>query len=340
MRIRGRVLFTCGALVAVLAASCSSSNGKSANPPNTVPASGTSATTTSIGSSTTAPSRSLSLHVAMAPWQLPAPRAREVVLAGTHALYVIGGLDAGKSSTGRVWNTALPAGVTTRLGVLPQVAHDAAGAVLGSRVFVFGGGEAQTIAAVQEYSAGSTRVAGRLPQPRSDLVAAVIGTTAYVLGGFDGTTGTPDVLATNDGASFHTVAQLRQTVRYAAAAAVGGRVYVFGGEHEGNNVTTVQAVDPVSGTTTIVAQLPVPLAHESAVVLNGLVYLSGGRSHGQIVDTVYAFDPATNTTQLVAHLPYPVADAGAATVDGVGYVVGGESPTVPVRASAVTIQFS
>jgi N-acetylneuraminic acid mutarotase len=266
------------------------------------------------------------LQVKRASWQLPLPRAREVVLAGAHALYVVGGLDAGKSSTARVWHVALPGGTTTRVATLPQIAHDASGAILANDVFVFGGGEAQTIATVQRVHDGTAAIAGQLPDARSDSVAVTIGATAYVLGGFDGTRGLSDVLATTDGVHFRTVAQLAQAVRYPAAAVVDGRIWLFGGEHNGNNVTTVQVIDPMRGTATIAAQLPQALAHESALVVDGQVLLAGGRHAGRILDTIERFDPAAGRITAQTTMPYPVADAGAATVDGVGYIVGGETP--------------
>ena len=145
------------------------------------------------------------------PGSSPSRVPREVVLADTHALLVIGGLDPGGASTARVWHVALPGGITTRLAVLPQPMHDSAGAVLGSATFVFGGGSARELATVQRYRAGVVSVVGQMPQARSDLVAVAVAGTAYVLGGFDGTSSIASVLATTDGSTFRTVAQLPQT---------------------------------------------------------------------------------------------------------------------------------
>ena len=202
------------------------------------------------------------LDRALAP---PGRAAREVVLAGTGALFVIGGLDSGSSSTGRVWNVALPGGTTTRLAVLPQVLHDAAGAVLGGDLYVFGGGGATELATVQRYRAGGASVVGHLPQARSDLVAVAIGGTAYVLGGFDGSTSIASVLATTDGVTFRTVAQLPQTVRYPAVAVLDGRIWLFGGQHDGRAVSTIQRVDPAAGTAVVAGQLPAARSDASAV---------------------------------------------------------------------------
>ena len=316
-------------LVLALSACSSGSSSKSSGasttirPPNDQPTSTVSA----------APKR---LVATRASWQLPAARAREIVLAGTHALYVVGGQDSGQASTARVWNTTLPDGNTTRLATLPQAVHDAAGVVLGGDILVFGGGEANTIATVQRVHGAAASVTGRMPQARSDLVAAEVNGTAYVLGGFDGTNGVSDILATTDGANFRTVAQLPQSVRYAAVAVVDGRVWLFGGEHDGNNVTTVQVFDPATGTARVAGQLPETLAHASAVVLDGHVLLMGGRHAGRILDSIMQFDPASGAASTVGTLPYAVADAGAAVVDDVAYVVGGETPAV--SASVIEVR--
>jgi N-acetylneuraminic acid mutarotase len=252
-------------------------------------------------------------------------------------LVVVGGLDAGKSSTARVWHVDLRSGTTTRLASLPQPAHDAAGAVSGDDVLVFGGGEARTIATVQRYHAGTAAVAGALPQPRSDLVAGAVGGTIYVLGGFDGTRGLADVLATTDGTNFRTIVQLPQTVRYPAVAVVDGRIWLFGGEHDGNAVSTVQVVDPNAATARVAGQLPETLAHASAMVLDHKVLLLGGRHAGRLLDRVLRYDVSTGAASGVGTLPYPVADAGAAVVDDTAYLVGGETPAV--TASAIVLRY-
>lgn len=203
-------------------------------------------------------------------------------------------------------------------------------------MLVFGGGEANTIATVQRVAGTAASIAGRMPQPRSDLVAAEVNGVAYVLGGFDGTNGVTDVLATTDGAQFRTVAHLPVSVRYAAIAVVDNRIWLFGGEHDGNNVTAVQVFDPANGTARVAAQLPQALAHASAVVLDGRVLIMGGRHAGTILNTIEQFDTATGTSTAAGTLPYAVADAGAAVVDNVAYVVGGETPAI--TASVIVLR--
>ncbi len=335
MYLRGPAI----AVLAIVLVGCSSSKHTSsgASPTTKIGASSSSANptrnapTTSVTVASNAP-----LQIATAPWQLPEGRAREVVLAGDHALYVVGGLNPGKSSTARVWHVALPAGTTTRLAVLPIAVHDASGAWFPPSVFVFGGGNATEVSAVQRYQAGAATVVAHLPEPRSDTAAITINDTAYVLGGYDGSAEPAAVLATSDGVTFRTVAQLAQTVRYAAVAEVAGRIYLFGGEHHGTTVSTVQTIDPGPGAARIAGQLPMPITEATAVVVDDEILLIGGRSGGRTLDTVQKYNPATGTLTVVGHLPYPVADAGSAVVDGVAYVVGGETPAV--TAGVITLR--
>jgi hypothetical protein len=77
------------------------------------------------------------------------------------------------------------------------------------------------------------------------------------------------MLATTDGVTFHPVAQLAETVRYAAVAVSGHFLWVFGGEHQHRVTTDIQRVDLTTGRVTVAARLPTPLAHACAVVLNG-----------------------------------------------------------------------
>src|SRR5204862_8360823 len=76
----------------------------------------------------------------LAPYRLPAPVQREVAVAyGTHVL-LAGGLDGSGSSTAGVSSLDPATGKVVRLGSMSSPFHDAAGAMIGGRLFVFGGG--------------------------------------------------------------------------------------------------------------------------------------------------------------------------------------------------------
>jgi Kelch motif len=267
------------------------------------------------------------LRVTAAGWRLPAPISREVVLADGSSLLMAGGLRASGTSSASVFRLNPLTGAARHIADLASPTHDAGGAVLAGRGFVFGGGSETSVASVQAFAPGAhATIVGHLPRPRSDLVAATTGGVAYVIGGYDGVAMARPVLATSDGRTFATVANLPVPVRYAAVATVGHDLWLFGGEQGGNPVSTIQLVDVSAHTATVVGHLPAPLGEATAVVLDGRIYIAGGRTSSGVTSQVLQFDPATATARAVATLPRPVSDAGGAVLGGTGYLLGGETP--------------
>jgi hypothetical protein len=297
------------------------------------------ATTTS----TTTPA--LRVDATTAPWQLGAPVSRAVALVSGSDVVVLGGLATGDTSTSTVWQLAPGSGTATRVGSLARAVHDAAGALLGGRCVVFGGGAASTVADVQAWTSGvGAQVIGTLPQPRSDLAAVTVGTTAYVLGGFDGTAMAPDILATTDGVHFASVGRLAVPVRYPAVAVADGAMWIVGGQlgtgessAVGGQSDAIQRFDLRSHKTTLVGHLPVTLGHASALVLGGHVLVLGGDVGTTPSAQIWAIDTTSGAPSQVGTLPGARSDAAAAVVGGVGYLFGGEDvgPTAPLQSVVV-----
>ena len=229
------------------------------------------------------------------PWHLGAPISRSVVLPGSGSqLVLLGGLTTGNTSSSGIYTLDTSDGSLSHVGDLTGPLHDAAAAVVGSQDVVFGGGATTTVGTVQAFpapaatgkvgAAGPTAaVVGSLPSPRSDAAEVTIGTTGYVVGGYDGVNADAAVLATTDGHTFRSVASLPIPVRYPAVSALGGEIYVFGGQaitgaDAGNPVDTVQVIDPGRHTATIAGHLPEPLSGAVAVTLAGHLYVLGGES--------------------------------------------------------------
>ena len=275
------------------------------------------------------------LEATPAVWQLPAPISRAVVVPDGRSMIVLGGLDGAQTSASGVVRVDAATGVSTTMGSLAFATHDAAGAVIGGKYFVFGGGEQVSVDTVQAVgSDGSAAIVGHLPQPRSDLSSVTIGSTVYLVGGYDGTTATREVLATTDGTTFRVVAQLPIGVRYAAVGAVGQTLYVFGGEWAGIESDAVQAIDTRTGRARIAGHLPAPLTEAVAVNFGGSLYVVGGRSRGVASAGILRFDPTTARFSRAGSLPSGVANAAIAVVGGSAYLVGGES-TAPVSGVVV-----
>jgi hypothetical protein len=256
------------------------------------------------------------VEAGLLPWSLAAPISRTVVLPGADGhLLVAGGLTGQNTSASGIYSLDTSAGQLSEVGSLPAGVHDAAGAVVGGQDVLFGGGAPSTNANVVAFSASGASVSastiGELPAPRSDSTAVSIGRTTYVVGGFDGTNADPAVLSTTDGRHFETVAALQVPVRYAAVAALGDRLYVFGGEavngpNAGEPVADLQVVDTVARTDRVVSRLPEPLEGASAVTISGQVFVVGGDT-----STLQSTVAGVGTTQLGTSAPGANRGAGA-----------------------------
>jgi hypothetical protein len=303
------------------------------------------------------------------PWHLAAPVSRETAVAGPHGqLIILGGLTDANTSSSGVYADRPRRGVTRRIGVLRAPVHDAASALVGGRAVIFGGGSPVTVPTVQAVTlrsrggsglSATASVAGSLPAPRSDAAAVSVGATTYIIGGYTGARPDAQVLATTDGHAFTTVATLRIPVRYPGVAALGGQIYVFGGQaidgpRAGKPVDAIQAVDPKARTATVIGHLPEPLAGAAAVTVGGELFVAGGESStarrripglgttqvapgfpkaaGHTVSTIWAFDPASKRLLPAGRLQVPVSHAGVAVVGSTAYVVGGETDGTLVAA--------
>jgi hypothetical protein len=281
---------------------------------------------------------------------MSSPISREAVVANGAGLTVLGGLTANGDSLSSVSTIDPRTGAVQAAGSLVNIVHDASAAAVGSQTVLFGGGSPSTVAGVQSVASPSIppsaeptgSVIGALPQPRSDLAIATISaknrghltTTDYMVGGYDGTNYLPGVLATVDGRHFVPVGSLLVPVRYPAVAAIGGKIYAFGGQTaSAGSVTTatndIQMIDPTTHITSIVGHLPQAIYGAAAFVLDGAIYVAGGQvPQGSTLTDIDAFVPRTQKVLHAGLLPQAVAFGGYATVysrgSSIGYLVGGE----------------
>jgi N-acetylneuraminic acid mutarotase len=269
-------------------------------------------------------------------WRLPGPLAREaaVLLPDGRRVMVAGGLLPDDTSTGSTYTLDLRTGRTAAGAPLPVPVHDTAGALLGGRVLVLGGGGASEQPVVQARDAHGWQVLGRLPSARSDLTAVTAGGRAYVVGGYDGVSpALPEVLRSRDGRTWSVAGRLPVPVRYAATVVAGGAVWVFGGERSGAEVDAVQRVDLATGRARVVAHLPTPTGHEAAAVFGDRVLLAGGRlGSNTLTDRMWWFDLRSHEFRSAGRLPRPRADSAVVQPDpSTAYLVGGETPAFSDR---------
>jgi len=184
------------------------------------------------------------------PYSLRAPVEREVAVADGGSVLLAGGLDAAQGSTTGVFRMNPATGALTSLGSVPQPFHDAAGAVIGNALYVFGGGDATSSSAVQRFDLAThaSSVVAHLAHPLSDVAAAQTPDGVFLVGGYDGHVPRREIWRTRDGVHFTRVAMLPVGLRYPAVTAVGSTVYVAGGAS-----SRVFAFDTSTGTLTACA---------------------------------------------------------------------------------------
>jgi outer membrane protein assembly factor BamB len=298
----------------------------------------------SSGGSSGDPSPPEELASSVSSVSLPAPISGETAVAVRGGTLIVGGLDASETSVSGVFLLD-ESGKLRPAGSLSAPLHDAAATGLGGKVLVLGGGAAtstDTVQALPESASpqaqATATVVGHLPAVRSDLSAVTIGSKAYVLGGYDGTTPDPAVLATANGRSFSQVAELKVPARYLATAAVGGRIFAFGGETASGGATdAIQEIDPGKGTARVVGHLPRAFSHAAAVVLGGEVYVLGGEANGVATDAAWRFDPASGRVSKAPPLPIAVAGGAAVGNGKAAYLLGGTGAGGETLSSVVSL---
>jgi N-acetylneuraminic acid mutarotase len=273
-----------------------------------------------------AKTRSAHFVISAAGFQLPAPVQREVAEAAGNSIVLAGGLDSAGASTDGVFSLDPQNGHVSQLGTVPGAFHDAAGAMLGNKLMVFGGGAVVGTDHVQAFDLGARHgsLVGHLPVALSDVSSATIGSMVYLVGGYDGHTPQSAIYATTNGTSFRRVGSMPAGLRYTAVTAVDGSVVIAGGTTGTTSVNTVNRLDPATGHVTLLAHLPAPVAHAAAFVLGGEIYVVGGQDPaGNAVRTVTRIDPSTGTVTRLKPLAQPVSDAGVAELNDQAWLIGG-----------------
>ncbi len=259
------------------------------------------------------------------PYRLPAPVEREVAVAHGGAVILAGGLDSGGASTSGVFRMSAATGALASLGSVPQPFHDAAGAILGNSLFVFGGGTAQASSTVQRFDLGTRRgsVVANLPHALSDIAAASTSSGVYLVGGYDARAPRREIYRTTDGTHFTLVARLPVGLRYPAVAALGGTVVIAGGTSPSGASDAVYALDTTTSNVRLLGRLAAPTAHAQAFALGGSVYVAGGvDGAGKVTGAVTKIDPGSRRIVSVAGA-LPVSDAGTVELQGSALVIGG-----------------
>lgn len=217
---------------------------------------------------------------------------------------------------------------------LPRPLGDAAGAVLGEALHVFGGGaDGSAERSVWRFQGGawSELAEAALPAPRRSALAAVHEGTVYLLGGYEGkelASAAASLWAWRPGGRWEERAARPGPVRFSpAVASVAGRIIVAGGATlDGaavRNLDDIFAYDPKADAWSTIGRLPVASRAASGLA-DGSRFLYIGGYTDRFERAVLALDLATGRTAPAGELPHGLADTRFLRVGGRILGVSGE----------------
>ena len=265
------------------------------------------------------------------PVKLPTATSRSAAVPDNKGgFYLLGGLDVRRAPTNTVVRVDPTANTAANVGTLTQPVLNHAAVAIGDRVLLYGGGDRGAFRDIQEYKgAERAEVAGQLNVGRFGHAAILAGGRVIIVGGSDGADDQTEVLASADGVNFTAIANLPVGLRFPAVASVNNKVYVFGGELNGDPVNTVYVIDLANGKVAETTKLERPLSHASAFVVNGGVFFAGGKTDNGLTDFIWRLNPDVSppTYLFAGTLPRPISDAAAVTIGSNVFLAGGESPS-------------
>ena len=211
----------------------------------------------------------------------------------------------------------------TRLARLSAPVQDAAAAVAGTHVYLFGGltPSDTSTGVISEITGSSVRMAGRLPVPIHDAGASVEGHALYVFGGGQLASEAGIARFTPSNGKTRLVGSLPTALSDTAVAAVAGTPYAIGGYTGSAWSDRIYALS--GGHAHQAGRLPAGLRYAAAASLGDSIIIAGGRGVAGPTRAIYRFTPATGRTTRIGRLPQPLMHAAAGTLGGVVYVVGG-----------------
>ena len=241
-------------------------------------------------------------------------------------------------------------GLTTLSATLPTAAGDIAAAAVGTKIYLFGGyGDGVFLNTIQEFDIETktlTTLDVTLPNKVSQIAAAAVGTKIYLFGGY---------LYWSSGAVLNTIqvfdtetktlTTLDVTLPYKTyamgVAAVGTKIYLFGGyAYDSNNdslqLSDIREFNTINNTIRTLAT-SVPSSSEIAAAAVGTkIYLFGGNGYSSGV--IREFDTETTVlTTLDVTLPQKSSKMGIAAIGTKIYLFGGYIYSSPYNQNTIQV---
>jgi hypothetical protein len=267
---------------------------------------------------------------------LPTPREGLAVAALSGRLYALGGHTTGGVATAVVESYDPVANNWTLRAPISIARNGLAAAVVGSTLYVVGGGgitfadPTLTAGATQVKAVHVSALRAAINTLRSQEGLGIFGFTDPVL-----SAGSSPIKAVH-------ISELR-TALNAVYDAMEAPLPVYtdpsltaGATVKAIHITelrsaanlplnTLESYDPVSNSWTTLAGMPTARTGLAAATVNGQLYAIGGFAGGTNVGTVEVYDPGTGVWQTRSPMPTPRTALEAVTIDGLIYAVGGHS---------------
>ena len=251
--------------------------------------------------------------------------------------------------------------VTDKYAKVPEPSEEYTNVVSNGKLYLIGGNSAVLTpgakaihpARVQVYDLTANTWTQNKPVPffaDHMTAAAAASGKIYVFGGSgamrqEDPSGTLDTAWEYDPAAdaWKSIAKLTSKRTAAAAAEVGGKIYLIGGSTDitgpnganlnaGLVVGTNESYDPATNRWESHRVMPTPRNHPAIGVIGGKIYVIGGRLAANNIggftasntDVVEEYTPATDSWRAMTKMPTPRSGEGWATMNGRIYVAGGE----------------
>jgi N-acetylneuraminic acid mutarotase len=249
-----------------------------------------------------------------------------------------GGDDGGGSGSGDatpVVATKLPANLAWRPVASPPFRRQyAASTAVDGKLWIFGGiglKSSSTTSKVYDPASDSWTTGPGLPLPLHHMMAVTYKGEAVVIGGFvpgeELTSGQSDRVFALRGGAWEELPKLNHARAAAAAAVVGDKIVVVGGQADGKLVPQTEVFDGERWTD--VAEIPTPREHLGAASDGRYLYAVGGRalSADQNSGTLERYDPAGDSWTKLDAMPKPTGSVGVTYAGGRVIAIGGEATT-------------